>query len=230
MANHGKKYLQSREQLSNKGAFSLQEGIEKVKELAFARFDESVDAHISLGIDPSKGDQVVRGSVVLPYGIGKKKKVIAFAKGEYAKAAQEAGADLVGAEDLIEKIQSGWTDFDYAVATPDIMGLVGTVAKVLGPKGLLPNKKTGTVSFDVAGVISDLKKGRVFFRNDKFGNVHFTFGKVSFDAEKLKENLVVFLKALSSARPSAAKGKFVKKATITSTMGVGIKVNADELQ
>lgn len=230
MTNHGKKYIHAKEKLPVDKVFSLEEGINKVKELAFARFDESVDAHINLGINPTKGEQTVRGSVVLPHGVGKKKKVIVFAKGEYAQQAKEAGADIVGAEDLIQKIESGWTDFDYAVATPDIMAVLGKVAKILGPRGLLPSKKTGTITFDVGAVVEDLKKGRVFFRNDKYGNVHFNFGKVSFNPESLKENLIVFLKALLAAKPSAAKGKFIKKATITSTMGIGIKVNAEELQ
>jgi large subunit ribosomal protein L1 len=229
MAKYGKKYLKAREDVDTNSVYSLDEGISKVKDSAFARFDESVDAHISLGIDPTKGDQVVRGSVVLPHGTGKKSVIVAFAKGDAAKKAEEAGADVVGAEELVQKIQDGWLDFTVAVATPDMMGIVGKVAKILGPRGLLPNKKTGTVTVDVSEVISDLKKGKVFFKNDKSGIVHLSFGRVSFDQEKLKENFTSFMKALSGSKPPAAKGKFIKKATITSTMGVGIKVNPEEL-
>jgi large subunit ribosomal protein L1 len=231
MNKHGKKYSGARkklDELQKKNIFSLQEGLAKVKELAYARFDETVTASINLGIDPQKGEQVVRGSVVLPHGTGKKVTIIAFAKGDYADAAQKAGADFVGAEDLIEKIEGGWLDFNYAIATPDLMGLVGKVAKVLGPRGLLPNKKSGTVTFEVANVVKDLKGGRLFFRNDKSGLVHFSFGKVSFPVEKLYENLQAFIKALAATKPAAAKGTFIKKMTISSTMGVGLQVNPEE--
>ena len=232
MNKHGKKYNKARgklEELGKSGSFSLQEGLAKVKELAYARFDETVRVDVNLGIDPQKGDQVVRGSVLLPHGTGKKVKVLVFAKGDYADAAVKAGADYVGAEDLIEKIESGWLDFNYAVATPDLMGLVGKTAKVLGPRGLLPNKKSGTVTFDVETVVSDLKKGRLFFKNDKNGIVHFAFGKVSFPVEKLQDNLQAFGKALAASRPPTAKGIFIKKATISSTMGVGLPVSTDEM-
>lgn len=232
MNKHGKKYGKAREKLEalKKGtSFSLQEGLAKVKELAYARFDETVTVDVNLGIDPLKGDQVVRGSVLLPHGTGKQVKVLVFAKGDYADAATKAGADYVGAEDLIEKIESGWLDFNYAVATPDLMGLVGKAAKILGPRGLLPNKKSGTVTFDVASVVSDLKKGRLFFKNDKNGIVHFAFGKVSFPVEKLKDNLVSFAKALAASRPPTAKGVFIKKMTISSTMGVGLPIGTDEV-
>lgn len=224
-----KKYEKAREALGEKKLFSLQEGVAKVKELAFVRFDESVDAHVNLGIDPEKGDQVVRGSILLPHGTGKVVKVLVFAKGDYANEALKAGADYVGAEDLIEKIESGWLDFTYAVATPDMMGLVGKVAKILGPRGLLPNKKTGTVTFDVGAIVSDLKKGRLFFKNDKSGIVHFRFGKVSFSPEQLGENLLAFLRALAASKPASSKGKFIRKLVISSTMGLGIQVNAGEL-
>lgn len=224
-----KKYEKAREALGEKKLFSLQEGVAKVKGLAFARFDESIDAHVNLGIDPEKGDQVVRGSILLPHGTGKAVKVLVFAKGDYANEALKAGADYVGAEDLIEKIESGWLDFTYAVATPDIMGLVGKVAKILGPRGLLPNKKIGTVTFDVGSIVGDLKKGRLFFKNDKSGIVHFRFGKVSLSPEQLNDNLLAFLKALASSKPASSKGKFIKKVVIASTMGVGIQVNAGEL-
>ncbi len=229
MAKHGKKYEQAKQGLVPGERYSLLDGVKKVKDLAYARFDESVDAHVNVGIDPSKGDQVVRGSVVLPHGTGKKIKIAVFAKGDHADEAKKAGADYVGAEDLIEKIEGGLLDFNYAVATPDLMGLVGKVAKILGPRGLVPNKKTGTVTFDVADVVSDLKKGRIFFKNDKNGIIHFSFGRVSFDAQKLAENLSAFLRALAGSKPPASKGKFIQKVTISSTMGVGVPVNPDEV-
>jgi len=227
MSKRGKKYTQAVQKVE-KEFFSAQEALDKMKELSFAKFDESADVHINLGIDPTKGDQTVRGSVMLPHGRGKEVKVIAFAKGDHADAAKAAGADYVGDQDLVDKIAKGWMDFDYAVATPDLMGMVGKLAKILGPRGLLPNKKTGTVTFDVADVVKELKQGRAFFKNDKSGLVHFSFGKVSFGKDKLMENLTSFTKALMAAKPASSKGKFLKKMVITSTMGVGIPVNPDE--
>lgn len=229
MIHHGKKYRLSREKLPSGKLFSYVDGLKKVKELAYAKFDESVDANVNVGIDPSKGDQVVRGSVLLPHGTGKKVKIAVFAKGDHAEAARKAGADYVGAEDLIEKIEGGWLDFNNAIATPDLMGLVGKVAKILGPRGLVPNKKTGTVTFDVAGVVADLKKGRLFFKNDKNGIVHFSFGRVSLDANALAENLAAFMKALISSKPPSSKGKFIRKVTVSSTMGLGVPINPDEV-
>lgn len=229
MIKHGKKYTNAKKRVDAAQVFAFKHGLEKVKEVAFAKFDESVDAHVNLGIDATKGEQVVRGSVLLPHSLGKEPVVIVFAKGDYAEKAKKAGADHIGAEDLIQKIESGWIDFNYAVATPDLMGAVGKLAKILGPKGLLPNKKVGTVTFDVAPVVNDLKKGRKFFKNDKSAIVHFAFGKVSFDKEKLYENFVVFLKALAAVKPASAKGKFLKSITVTSTMGPGISVNPDEI-
>ena len=228
MSKHGKKYNEAASKLEKTQLVSASEALNKTKELSFVKFDESVDIHINLGIDPSKGDQVVRGSVVLPHGRGKNVKVLVFAKGDKAEEAEKAGADYVGAEDLIEKISGGWMDFDFAVATPDVMGLVGKLARQLGPRGLLPNKKIGTVTFDVASIVSELKQGRVFFKNDKSGLVHFSFGKVSFDADKLFENLSAFIKALVASKPATSKGKFLKKVTISSSMGVGFPVNPDE--
>lgn len=229
MTKRGKKYEKARAALGEKKSFSVQEGVAKVKDLAYARFDESVDAHINLGIDPEKGDQVVRGSILLPHGTGKPARVLVFAKGDYANQAIKAGADNVGAEDLIEKIESGWMDFDYAVATPDLMGLVGKVAKNLGPRGLLPNKKTGTVTFDVGTIVNELKRGRLFFKNDKSGIVHFRFGKVSLTKDQLADNLTAFMKVLASTKPATSKGKFIKKVVIASTMGVGVHINPGEL-
>jgi len=227
MAKHGKKY---RAAVSHKPSNDLGVDIalQQVKNLSFVKFDESVDVAINLGIDASKGEQTVRGSVVLPHSKGKEKIVIVFAKGEYADAAKKAGADFVGMEDLIEKVQGGWLDFDYAVATPDVMGAVGVLARVLGPRGLLPNKKVGTVTFDVESIVTDLKKGRAFFRNDKQGIVHFSVGKVSFDVKKLHDNLDALVKAVVASKPATAKGKYLKKMTVSSTMGIGISINPDE--
>lgn len=229
MRHRGKKYKTARAQVSSRVIVPLKQAIETLKKVAYAKFDESVDVAVRLGIDPSKGEQAVRGSVILPAGTGKKVKVLVFAKGEPAQAAQQAGADYVGAEDLIDKIETGWIDFDYAIATPDMMGKVGKLAKILGPRGLLPNQKLGTVTFDVAPVIRDLKSGRVFFKNDKQGAVHTSLGKVSFDGNKLQENVVAFLKALAASRPAKAKGKFIKSMTISSTMGPGITISPDEI-
>jgi large subunit ribosomal protein L1 len=227
MAKHGKKYRAAvLKKPSNDLGADL--ALQKVKDLAFVKFDESVDVAINLGIDPNKGEQTVRGSVVLPHSKGKEKVVIVFAQGEYADAAKKAGADFVGLEDLIEKVQGGWLDFDYAVATPDVMGAVGVLARILGPRGLLPNKKVGTVTVDVESIVSDLKKGRAFFRNDKQGIVHFSIGKVSFDVQKLHDNLSALVKAVLVVKPATAKGKYLKKMSLSSTMGIGVVVNPDE--
>lgn len=225
----GKKYIQAADQVVKGQLLPSEQALTKVKELAYAKFDEKVDADIVVGIDPSKGDQTVRGSVVLPHSIGAAVKVLVFAKGDYYERARKAGADYVGLEDLIEKINDGWMDFDVTVATPDVMGQLGKVAKVLGPRGLLPNKKLGTVTFDIEQIVSDLKKGRVFFKNDKNGIVHFSFGRVSLDAPKLQENFSAFIKALISAKPPSSKGKFLRKITVSSTMGVGVAINPDDV-
>jgi|SRR5271170_5760960 len=229
MAKHGKKYQNANTQVKTGVTMPVKEALAKLKELAYAKFDESIDVSVGLGIDATKGEQAVRGSTLLPHGKGKKVRIIVFAKGEYADAAKAAGADEVGVEDLVEKIENGWMEFDVAVATPDLMGLVGKLAKLLGPRGLLPNKKVGTVTFDVGPVVSDLKKGRAFFKNDKSGYVNFSFGKKSFDVEKLHDNLVAFAKALASSKPASSKGKFLRKMTISSTMGVGIAISPDEV-
>ena len=229
MKKHGKKYKAVKEKVSVKEPLSIDSGIAKVKELAYASFDESVDVNVNLGIDPAKGEHAVRGSIILPHRIGKDVKILVFAKGEYADQALKAGADYIGTNDFVEKIEGGWLDFDYAIATPDLMGLVGKLAKILGPRGLLPNKKLGTVTFDIEAVVADLKKGRSFFKNDKSGLVHFLVGKLSLTPSQIKDNLVFFIHALNAARPAKAKGKFIKKVTISSTMGVGIPVDVDEL-
>lgn len=226
---HGKKYIKAKTGIIPGQALKLSDAIKKAKELAHAKFDESIDINVNVGIDASKGDQVVRGSVFLPFGNGKTIKIAVFAKGDHAQEALKAGADFVGAEDLIEKIEGGWLDFNYAIATPDLMIMVGKVAKILGPRGLVPNKKNGTVTLDVKTAVSDLKKGRLFFKNDKNGIVHFSFGRVSFDANKLIDNFMAFEKALVASKPSASKGKFIQKITIAPTMGPGIQVNPDEL-
>ncbi|MCK4517329.1 50S ribosomal protein L1 [Candidatus Babeliales bacterium] len=229
MAYRGKKYRQARTAVSSFDAVSPESALEAVISTAHVRFDETVGLDVVLGVDPTRGEQVVRGTVLLPHGTGKKIRIAVFAKGEQEEAAKSAGADFVGAEDLVEKIAGGWMDFDVAVATPDLMGMVGKVARVLGPRGLLPNKKIGTVTLDVVPVITDLKKGRVSFRNDKGGGLHVAFGKVSFGVEKLTDNLVALLEAVRLSKPASSKGKFIKKAVISSTMGVGVAVAADDV-
>ncbi len=229
MIRRGKNYKKAASVIQPQVVLPVDQALSKVKELGYAKFDESIDVHVNLGIDASKGEQVVRGSVVLPNRRGKAVRVLVFAKGDAADKATKAGADYVGTDDLIEKISGGWMDFDYAVATPDLMAAIGKLAKLLGPRGLLPNKKLGTVTFDVGPVVEDLKRGRVFFKNDKGGSVHFAFGKKSFNVQQLKDNLSAFVKSLMSAKPATAKGKYLKKMVVTSTMGVSIPVNPDEL-
>ncbi len=229
MSNIGKKHRQVREKLASAAISSNKDALDFVIKNAHVKFDESVDVSIVLGIDPTKGEQTVRGSVLLPHGTGNEVRVLVFAKGEHADAATSAGADFVGSDDLIAKIEGGWTDFDAAVATPDLMGPVGKVAKILGPRGLLSNKKVGTVTFDIASIVSDLKKGRVTFRNDKGGILHAPFGKVSFGIPKLLENLAALIKSVQSSKPGTSKGKFIRKVSISSTMGVGVIINPDEI-
>lgn len=228
MSTIGKKHRAVKELVRAQGPKSKKDALELVIKSSHVAFDESVDADIVLGIDASKGEQTVRGTVLLPHGTGKKVRVLVFARGEYEEQAQKAGADYVGLDDLIEKITQGWTDFDVAVATPDVMGVVGKVAKILGPRGLLPNAKVGTVTFDLASIISDLKGGRVAYRNDKGGVVHAPVGKISFGAEKLVENLKSLIKSVSSNRPATAKGTFIKKITVSSTMGPGVAIRSDD--
>ncbi len=197
--------------------------------MAYAKFDETVEAHIRLGIDPRRADQQVRGTVVLPKGTGKSLKVAVFAKGENAQAAEEAGADVVGAEDLAEKIEGGWFDFDVAVASPDMMGIVGKLGRVLGPKGLMPNPKAGTVTNDIAAAVNEIKAGKVEYRLDRAAIMHIPIGKVSFDLEDLVENFNVLLGVIVRARPAAFSGNYIKSITVTSTMGPGIKIGSDKL-
>lgn len=229
MTKRSKKYKKAREALGPAVTLGPQEGLAKVKSLAYARFDESVDVHVNLGIDPEKGDQVVRGSLLLPHGTGRVVRVLVFAKGDREIEARQAGADYVGAEDLIKKIEDGWVDFDFAITTPDLMPMVSKVARILGPRGLLPNKKTDTVTEAVGKAVEDLKKGRLFFKNDKSGLVHFSLGRVSFAPEKLLENLRAFIRALAASKPAASRGIFIQKVTLSSTMGVGVRINPNEL-
>ena len=205
--------------------YSLEEAVRLVKEASYTKFNETVDMAFNLGIDPKKSDQMVRGTVALPHGVGKKVRVLVFAKGEKEKEALDAGADYVGAEDLVEKIQKGWMDFDRAVATPDIMGLVGRLGKVLGPRGLMPNPKLGTVTFDVGKAVKEIKAGKVEYKTEKAGIVHVPIGKVSFDAEKLVDNARVVIDAIVRAKPGTSKGKYLRKVALSSTMGPGIRVD-----
>lgn len=228
MTKRGKKYRSARQEAGTTvDALSVGEAVGRVVKTAYAKFDESVGLDLVLGIDPTKGDQVVRGSVVLPHGTGKKTTVVAFVNEADEEAAKAAGADFAGFRDLMEKVEKGWTGFDVAVATPDVMPAMGKLAKVLGPKGLLPSKKSGTVSDNVGQVISEIKKGRVSFRNDKNRGLHAIFGKVSFGEKKLTENLEALILGIKSNKPSSSKGRFLRKAVISSTMGIGLPIKAE---
>jgi large subunit ribosomal protein L1 len=210
--------------------YSVEDAVSLIKSNIFAKFDETVDMSINLGVDPKKSDQMVRGTVVLPHGTGKTARVLVFAKGEKEKEARDAGADYVGAEDIVEKIQKGWLEFDSAVATPDIMGLVGKLGKILGPRGLMPNPKLGTVTFDVAKAVKEIKAGKVEYKVEKAGIVHIPVGKASFDKDKLVENTMAVLKSVVKAKPATSKGKYLKKITMSSTMGPGLKVDISALK
>ncbi|MCK6255178.1 50S ribosomal protein L1 [Fictibacillus sp. WQ 8-8] len=225
MAKKGKKYQEAAKLVDRQKSYEASEAIELVKKTATAKFDESVEVAVRLGVDPKKADQQVRGAVVLPHGTGKTQRVLVFAKGEKAKEAEAAGADFVGDTDYINKIQQGWFDFDVIVATPDMMAEVGRLGRVLGPKGLMPNPKTGTVTFEVEKAVNDIKAGKVEYRVDKAGNIHVPIGKVSFDNDKLAENLGTIIDTLLKVKPAAAKGTYVRNVAISSTMGPGIKVN-----
>ena len=230
MANKSKKYAQALAKIDRTKLYDSKEALDLVAEIATAKFDETVEAHIKLGVDGRHADQQVRGAIVLPHGTGKTKKVLVFAKGEKAAEAQAAGADFVGAEDLVQKIQKeNWFDFDVVVATPDMMGVVGRLGRVLGPKGLMPNPKSGTVTFDVTKAIEEIKAGKVEYRLDKNNIVHVPVGKVSFGGEKLAENFVTLMSAIVKAKPSSAKGTYLKSVTVASTMGPGVKINAAKI-
>ncbi|MDQ0209255.1 50S ribosomal protein L1 [Alkalicoccobacillus murimartini] len=229
MAKKGKKYQEALKLVDKDTTYSPAEAIELVKKTATAKFDESVEIAVRLGVDPKKADQQIRGAVVLPNGTGKTQRVLVFAKGDKAKEAEAAGADYVGEEDFINKINQGWFEFDVIVATPDMMAQVGKLGRVLGPKGLMPNPKTGTVTFDVTKAVNEIKAGKVEYRVEKSGNVHVPIGKVSFDNDKLVENFKTIVDTLLKAKPSAAKGTYVRNVAIASTMGPGIRVNISSL-
>ncbi len=220
----GKKYQKALAQVEPR-TYSVEEALGLIKKLKYTKFDETVDLAIRLGVDPKHSDQMVRGSVVLPHGTGKKVRIAVFAKGEKEKEAKEAGADLIGAEDLVEKISKGWMEFDRVVATPDLMGMVGKLGKILGPRGLMPNPKSGTVTFDVAKAIREIRQGRVDYKVEKAGIVHLPVGKVSFDAQKLTDNVNVIMESILKAKPASAKGAYLKSVTLSSTMGPGVPVD-----
>ena len=224
MPKHGKKYRASREQLPAGETFAPSEAVRLVKDLSYASFDETVEVATRLSVDPRKADQIVRGTVVLPHGTGKTARVLVIAQGEKEKEAKDAGADYVGLE-FVDQIQQGWLDFDVVVATPDVMGKVGPLGRVLGPRGLMPTPKAGTVTFDVAKAVSEIKAGKIEFRVDKTGNVHAPIGKVSFEAGMLEENFDAFMDQIVRAKPSAAKGTYIRSVTVSSTMGPGVSVD-----
>ncbi len=225
MAHKGKKYQQALAKVDRTKRYELEEGVKLLVETAHAKFDEGVDIAIRLGVDPKKPDQMVRGTAVLPHGTGKKVRVLVFAKGPKEKEAQDAGADYVGAEDLIEKISQGWLDFDKVIATPDMMGSVSKLGKILGPRGLMPNPKIGTVTFDLERAIREIKAGKVEFKVEKAGVVHVPVGKVSFGPEKLAENVKIVLDVIVRAKPPTSKGIYLRTIALSSTMGPGIKID-----
>ncbi|MCR6543943.1 50S ribosomal protein L1 [Dehalobacterium formicoaceticum] len=225
MPKHGKKYQDIVKNYDLKTLYDPEEALSIVKKAAPAKFDETVEVAVRLNLDPRQADQQIRGAVVLPHGTGKSQTVLVFAKGEKAKEAEEAGADFVGAEEMVEKIQGGWFGFDVAVATPDMMGVVGKLGRLLGPKGLMPNPKTGTVTMDVTKAVNDVKAGKIEYRLDKAAIIHAPLGKVSFEEEKLFDNYRTLIDILLKAKPAVAKGQYVKSITLSSTMGAGVKVN-----
>ena len=224
----GKKYLAAKSQVESK-TYAVSEAMQVVKKAAFAKFDETVDLAVQLGVDPKHSDQMVRGSVLLPHGTGKKVRVAVFAKGDKEKEAKEAGADIVGSEDLVEKITKGWLEFDRVISTPDLMGMVGKLGKILGPRGLMPNPKSGTVTFDLARAIREVRQGRVEFKVEKAGIVHVRVGKVSFEPQKLAENATAVLETIVKAKPSTSKGVYLKSITVSSTMGPAVKIDAPSI-
>ncbi len=227
MATRGKKYRKALEKIGEQRKLPIDRALAKLKEIAYGKFDETVRVDLTLGVDPGKTEQTVRGAVNYPHGLGRRLRVLVFAKGEYADQAKGAGADFVGVEEFVAKIQGGWLDFEVAVSTPDLMGVIGQLAKILGPRGLLPNKKVGTVTFDVADVVKELKSGKSFFKNDRAGLIHMPIGKLSFEPQKLHDNFAALLKAVVLVRPASAKGRFIKRTTISSTMSPGIEVDVD---
>ncbi len=233
MPKHGKKYLAAKAKVDRNKAYSPREAIELAKETSITNFDATVEIHLRMGLDPRKADQQIRSTVVLPNGLGKDVRVLVFAQGEAAKIAREAGADVVADDDeIFQKIQNGWLDFDVAIATPDMMGRVGRLGRILGPRGLMPNPKTGTVvqADDLPRAIKEAKAGRVEFRLDKTANIHVPLGKVSFPTEKLYENMAALMSAIKKARPPAAKGAYIRRVTLSTTMGPGIRVDTSQAQ
>ncbi|HZT77413.1 MAG TPA: 50S ribosomal protein L1 [Vicinamibacterales bacterium] len=229
MRTRGKKFAAARAQIAVDRAYSIEEAIPLVQKVKFAKFDETVDMSLRLGVDPKHADQMVRGTVVLPHGLGKSKRVLAIAGGEKQKEAQEAGADVVGGEELVEKIQGGFMDFDAVVATPDMMRAVGRLGKVLGPRGLMPNPKTGTVTTEIAKAVKEIKAGKVEFRVDKTGIIHAPLGKMSFQANALVENAHALVDSIVKAKPAAAKGKYLRSVTVSSTMGPGVRIDTTNI-
>lgn len=226
MAQHGKKYRSVKTKIENLTRYPLEDAVKLVLDTHYTKFDESVDAAVVLGVDPKKADQNIRGSVVLPHGTGRTPRVLVISKGEKLKEAEEAGADYAAGEDIIAKIQGGWLDFDRVIATPDVMGVVGRVAKILGPRGLMPNAKTGTVTFEVLKAVKEIKAGKVDFRVDKGGVVHVPLGRVSFGHDKIKENFTAFMEIINRLKPSTAKGAYLKGISISTTMGPGVKIDS----
>ncbi len=229
MSKTGKKLSEAAAKIDRAKVYPLATALDVVKQSAFAKFDETVDVAVRLGVDPRHADQMVRGAVVLPNGLGKTVRVLVFAKGEKEKEALDAGADYVGSDDLVAKIQEGWFDFDTAIATPDMMGVVGKIGKILGPRGLMPNPKVGTVTFEVGRAVKESKAGKVEFRVEKAGIVHAPVGKVSFEADKLKGNVLAIIEALVKAKPSAAKGVYIKKISVSSSMGPGVNLDISDV-
>src|ERR1700690_4176860 len=229
-AKVGGKNIDRARKLVEARMYQLEEAAELLRKVHYVKFDETVELVLNIGIDPKHSDQMVRGTVVLPHGLGKSKRVLVIASGEKIREAQEAGADFVGGEEMVQKIQEGWTDFDAVIATPDMMRSAGRLGKVLGPRGLMPNPKTGTVTFEVANAVKEIKAGKVEFRVDKQGIVHSSIGKISFAAPKLADNAHALIGAILKAKPSAAKGKYIKKVTLTSTMGPGILIDEAEVE
>lgn len=230
MSRHGKNFRNAKEKSNVQEKYSVEEAVQKSLDASFAKFDESVDVALKLGVDPKYSDQMVRGAVTLPHGLGKTVRVAVFCKGEKQAEAKAAGADYVGAEDLVAQVKDGFLDFDAAVATPDVMALVGQIGRVLGPRGLMPNAKTGTVTFDVAKAVNELKAGRVDYRVDKAGVVHAPLGKKSFGAEKIQGNLKAFLDSVNRAKPSGAKGTYMESMAVSTTMGPGLKVDVSTIK
>jgi large subunit ribosomal protein L1 len=230
MGRHGKRYLTAAKQIVPRQLYTPEEAVRLVQATASAKFNETIEAHIRLGVDPKQADQQVRGTVVLPHGTGQSVRVLVFAKGEKAKEAEAAGADYVGVEDMIEKIQGGWMDFDVTVATNDVMNLVGRLGRVLGPRGLMPNPKAGTVTMDIARAVREIKAGKIEFRLDKAGIIHVPLGKAKFTHQQLVENLTVLVDAITRARPAAAKGQYVRSLVVASTMGPGVRIDPAKAQ